>query len=154
MPATARIPDDPASSYRAIENLIISYAELVDAGDFAGLGTLLADASFAGGGAPVAGHDAIQRMFQELIIRYEDGTPQTKHVTTNIAIELDEDAGMATSRAYFTVLQAVPGLALQPIAAGRYHDRFDRHDGRWRFAKRRVHLDLIGDTSRHLRSAG
>ena len=32
------VPSDPASSYRAIENLIASYAELVDDGDFAGVG--------------------------------------------------------------------------------------------------------------------
>jgi hypothetical protein len=43
-------------SYRPIENLIATYAELVDNGDFVGLGTLLADAVFTGGGAPVSGH--------------------------------------------------------------------------------------------------
>jgi hypothetical protein len=42
-----RVPSDPASSYRAIENLIASYAELVDDGDFAGVGTLLADATLS-----------------------------------------------------------------------------------------------------------
>jgi hypothetical protein len=48
--------------------------------------------------------------------RADDGTPRTKHVTTNITINVDDAAGTATSRAYFTVLQALPGLALQPIA--------------------------------------
>ncbi|HEY3904842.1 MAG TPA: nuclear transport factor 2 family protein [Streptosporangiaceae bacterium] len=151
MTASAGNPDGPASSYRAIENLIASYAELVDAGDFAGLGTLFADAIFTGGGAPVSGPDAVQRLFQRMVILYDDGTPRTKHVTTNIAISIDEEAGSAVSRAYFTVLQALPGLTLQPIAAGRYHDRFDRHDTQWRFTERHVHLDLTGDTSRHLR---
>ena len=59
--------------------------------------------------------------------------------------------GTAVSRAYFTVLQAVPGLALQPIVSGRYRDRFERRDGQWRFAERRVLIDLVGDVSRHLR---
>jgi hypothetical protein len=36
---------DPLSSYRAIESLITTYAELVDGGDFAGVGALLADAT-------------------------------------------------------------------------------------------------------------
>jgi hypothetical protein len=27
-----------------------------------------------------------------MIIVYDDGTPRTKHVTTNIAIEVDEEA--------------------------------------------------------------
>ena len=139
------------SVYRAIENLIATYAELVDDGDFAGLGTLLADATFAGSGTPVSGPDAIEKMFRNMLIVYDDGTPRTKHVTTNVAIEVDEEAGTAVSRAYFTVLQALPGLALQPIVSGRYRDRFERHDGQWRFAERRVRVDLVGDVSRHLR---
>lgn len=151
MAASTRVPADPPSSYRAIENLIATYAELVDDGDFAGLGTLLADATFTGGGAPVSGPDAIDKMFQDTLIVYDDGTPRTRHVTTNVAIEVDEQAGTAVSRSYFTALQALPDLALQPIASGRYHDRFKRHDGQWRFAERRVRVDLVGDVSRHLR---
>ncbi len=88
-----------------------------------------------------------------MLIVYHDGTPRTKHVTTNVAIEVDEEAGTAVSRAYFTVLQALPGLALQPIVSGRYRDRFERSDGQWRFTERRVRVDLVGDVSRHLRHA-
>jgi SnoaL-like domain len=153
MSASRRVPPDPSSNYRAIENLITAYAELVDGGDFAGLGTLLADATFIGGGAPVSGADAIEKLFGDTVIAYDDGTPRTRHITSNIAIEVDESAGTAASRAYFTALQAVPGLTLQPIASGRYHDRFERRDGHWRFAERRVHVDLVGDVSRHLRRA-
>ena len=142
---------DPSSSYRAIENLIAIYAELVDDGDFAGLGAMLADATFAGSGAPVTGPDAIEKMFGDMLIVYDDGTPRTRHVTTNVVIEADEEAGTAVSRAYFTVLQALPGLVLQPIVSGRYRDRFERRDGQWRFAERRVLVDLVGDVSCHLR---
>ena len=151
MSVSVRVPADPPSSYRAIENMIVTYAELVDDGDFAGLGTLLADATFTGSSAPVSGPDAIEKMFRDTVIVYDDGTPRTKHVTTNIIIEADEQAGAAVSRAYFTVLQALPDLALQPIASGRYHDRFEHRDGQWRFAERRVRVDLVGDVSRHLR---
>jgi 3-phenylpropionate/cinnamic acid dioxygenase small subunit len=144
-------PVDPPSSYRAIENLIATYAELVDDGDFAGVGSLLADATFSGGTAPVGGRDAIERSFHDTLIVYADGTPRTRHVTTNLIIEVDEEEGTAASRSYFTAMQALPDLPLQPIAGGRYHDRFERRDGRWRFVERRVHVDLIGDVSRHLR---
>jgi 3-phenylpropionate/cinnamic acid dioxygenase small subunit len=140
-------------SYRAIENLIARYAELVDDGDFAGLGILLADATFAGSGEPVSGRDATEKMFQETLIVYADGTPRTQHVTTNVAIEVDEQAGTAVSRSYVTVLQALPDLPLQPIAGGRYHDRFKRRDGLWRFLERRVRINLVGDVSRHLHQA-
>ena len=110
-------PADPRSSYRAIENLIGTYAELVDDGDFAGLGSLLADATFTGNGGSVRGPDAIEQMFRDMLIVYDDGTPRTKHVTTNVIIDVDEEAGAATSRAYFTVLQALPGLPCSPSSA-------------------------------------
>ena len=144
-------PADQESSYRAIERLIATYAELVDDGDFAAVGVLLANATFTGGGGSVSGRDAIEKMLRDNVIVYEDGTPRTKHVTTNLAIEVDEEDGTATSRSYFTALQALPDLALQPIASGRYYDRFDRHNGEWRFVERRVRTDLVGDMSRHLR---
>ena len=46
----------------------------------------------------------------------------------------------------FTVLQGiVPGEAIQVILSGRYQDRFERANGRWRFADRLFLVDLIGD---------
>jgi 3-phenylpropionate/cinnamic acid dioxygenase small subunit len=143
-------PSDQPSSYRAIENLIATYAELVDDGDFARVG-ILADATFTGGAGSVSGRDAIERMLGDNVIVYDDGTPRTKHIITNLAIEVDEDTGTAVSRSYFTVLQALPDLALQPIVSGRYDDRFERREQQWRFADRRVRTDLIGDVSHHLR---
>ena len=68
---------------------------------------------------PVSGGDAIEKMLRDNVIVYADGTPRTKHITTNLAIEVDEEAGTAMSRAYFTAMQALPGLALQPIVSGR-----------------------------------
>lgn len=104
-----------------------------------------------------SGYRAIERLiatYAELVdnvIVYDDGTPRTRHVTTNLAVEVDEEAGTAVSRAYFTVLQALPDLPPQPIVSGRDHDRFERREGRWRFMERRVLTDLVGDVSRHLR---
>jgi 3-phenylpropionate/cinnamic acid dioxygenase small subunit len=151
MPVSPPLPAADPPSYRAIENLIATYAELVDDGDFAGLGALLANATFTGASGPVSGRDAIEKMFQDTLIIYYDGTPRTRHITTNIAIEVDEQAGIATSRSYFTAMQALPELPLQPIASGRYHDRFRRRDDHWFFVQRYVRVDLVGDISRHLR---
>jgi 3-phenylpropionate/cinnamic acid dioxygenase small subunit len=114
MSVSTSVPADPSSSYRAIEKLITTYAELVDDGDFAALGTLLADATFTGGGGPVSGADGIEKMFQDTLIVYDDGTPRTKHIITNVAVEVDEEAGTAVSRSYFTALQALPGLYYSP----------------------------------------
>ena len=90
-------------------------------------------------------------MLRDTLIVYDDGTPRTNHRTTNIAIEVDEEAGTSVSRSYFTALQALPGMVLQPIVSGRYLDRFERRDGQWRFVERHVRTALVGDVSRHLR---
>ncbi|MBB5773987.1 nuclear transport factor 2 family protein [Nonomuraea jabiensis] len=136
----------------AITNLIAKYAELVDTGDFVGVGKLFADGVFVGSGAPVLGREAVEKMLRDTVILYEDGTPRTHHVTTNLAVDIDEEAGTAAARSYVTVFQSLPDFPLQPVAAGRYSDRFKRHDGRWRFAERHVRIHLVGDASRHLRS--
>jgi hypothetical protein len=48
------------------------------------------------------------------------------------------------------VLQATDDLPLQPIIAGRYHDRFELVDGQWRYCERVIHSDLRGDMSAHI----
>jgi hypothetical protein len=88
-------------------------------------------------------------MFTSTTRLYPDGTPCTKHVTTNLIVEIDDEAGTAATRSYFTVMQSVPALPLQPIVAGRYHDRFVRDGSVWRFAERRFFIDLVGDVSQH-----
>jgi hypothetical protein len=144
-------PDSVAGA-RCIENLIAEYAALVDAGDFAGLGELLADSVFGGeGDAVVSGRAAIEKLFRAMVRIYDDGTPRTKHVTTNIHIVVDDEAGTAVSRSYVTVFQSLPDLPLQPIVAGRYRDAFVRREGAWHFVERRFTTDLVGDVSRHLR---
>jgi 3-phenylpropionate/cinnamic acid dioxygenase small subunit len=140
-------------SYRAIENLLYRYAELIDDGDLEGVarlfehGEILAPAASSG----ARGYEEVLAMYRKATRIYpESGTPRTRHVTTNAIIEVDEIGGRGTARSYFTVFQAVEGLALQPIIAGRYHDSFERHFGAWRFRERRMLPDLWGDLSQHL----
>ncbi len=132
-------------------DLIFTYAERIDAGDFAGVGNLLgqAELTFEGYETAVTGADGIEALYGSTTRRLENGTPGTKHVMTNLIVEVDGDH--AVSRSYFTVLQAVPGeFALQPVIAGRYRDEFTRIDGSWRFSKMHVIVDLMGDLSSHL----
>lgn len=136
-----------------IENLLYRYAERIDSGDFAGVAELFADAEIrvAGTDAVTRGRDAVQKLYQTTTRVYDDcGTPKTKHVVTNPIIEVDADAGRATSRSYFTVLQQTPKLPLQVIITGRYHDAFRRVDGDWCFASREMILEQFGDLSQHL----
>ena len=90
-------------------NLIARYAELIDSGDFDGVADLLGDAAVGDGDSSslLRGREAIRSMFTSTTRLYPDGTPGTKHVTTNLILDIDEDAGAATARTYWTVLQAV-----------------------------------------------
>ena len=38
------------------------------------------------------------------MVQLHDGSPATKHVTTNVIGEVDDDGRAATARSYFTVL--------------------------------------------------
>lgn len=129
---------------REIERLIYHYAELQDAADWDALDELLAHAEFeATSGESWKGHEIIGRR-RRIVVTYDDGTPRSRHVTTNLVIEVDEAGDSATAESYYTIFQAPPGTPLQPIASGRYLDRLERVDGRWRFAYRASRMDLPG----------
>ena len=141
----------------AITSLLYRYAEEVDAGRFEGLATgLFAHARFVVAPPPAEPIDgaAMADLMARTTIRYSDGTPRTRHVITNPIVTVDEAAGTATCRSYYTVMQQVGDLPLQPVVCGHYHDTFVRVDGEWRFHQRDYTLmDLVGDVSRHLRFA-
>jgi ketosteroid isomerase-like protein len=135
-----------------IVELISSYAERLDEGDFEGVADLFTHATFRSDRRPEVrrGRDEILAVYRSTVATY-DGKPATKHVTTNVIVEVDPGGETASARSYFTVFQARPELPLQPIIAGRYHDRFARRGGRWRFADRLVLMDLVGDLRLHLK---
>ena len=142
-----RVPSD----VEAITALIMTYAERVDAGDLDGVAALFAHATWRSPARPepLHGTAAVRRLYDAIILY--DGSPCTRHVVTNLVVEL-RGADRAQARSYFTVFQARPDFPLQPIIAGRYHDAFACVDGAWRFADRLILSDLIGDLSRHLRA--
>jgi ketosteroid isomerase-like protein len=143
----------PETPIESVTKLIFAYAERIDAGDFAGVADVFAHAvlTFEGFDAAIAGTPAIQALYERTTRRYEDGTPRTKHVMTNVSVDVADDGTTATSRSYFTVLQAVPGaLALQPVIAGRYHNAYGLLDGRWHFTKMHIIVDLTGDLGHHM----
>ena len=135
-----------------ITNLLHRYAELIDSGDLEGAAQLFAEARLVvGGGTVLEGAGPVLKLWRSSIRIHDDGTPRTKHVITNPIIEVDQEAGRATCRSYYTVLQSTPTLPLQPSAAGRYHDEFVCVDDVWRFACRDYTLfDHAGDLSQHL----
>ena len=135
----------------AIAALVYGYAERLDAGDLDAVAALFADAVYRSElGGHYAGTGAVREVLGRLVKLHDDGTPRTKHVTTNLVVDFPS-RDEATARSYFTVLQATPAIPLQAIVAGRYHDRFVRADGVWRFADRLIFMDLMGNLSDHLR---
>ena len=142
------------SSETAIANLVYRYAEIIDSGDLEGAAELFRHARvYMGPELGEVGHETVLEMWRKSFIFYEGGSPRCKHVITNPIIEVDEEAGTGSCRTYYTVMQQAGDGPLQAVICGRYHDRFARVDGVWRFSHRDYSLhDLPGDLSRHSRT--
>lgn len=140
------------SDYEAITALLFTYAERLDRGDLEGVADLFAKASLGSDGFDERrrGREQVLELYRTTVALH-DGTPCTKHLTTNVILDIAEDRLSATARSYFTVLQARPELPLQPIVSGRYQDRFVREAGVWRFDERIMFVDLLGDLRFHLK---
>lgn len=138
-----------------IIELLYRYAELIDAGDFDGVGALLSRASFGGTGPQgVTGEENIAKLFALTTRRYPDhgNTPRTRHLVLNPIVEVADD-GTATSRSTFCVVQDTETVPIQPIVVGRYFDTFGRDadgPGGWHFTERKVEIQMLGDVSAHL----
>jgi hypothetical protein len=149
------MPVDSSHAAVAITNLLATYAECIDTGDFEGAARLFTHAQIRvglGSDATLIDSAALLQVWRDNVIVHTDGTPRTKHVITNANIDVDAAGNAATCRSYYTVFQQLEGFALQPIIAGRYHDSFEKVDGSWRWTYRDYTLvDLVGDLSQHLR---
>lgn len=138
---------------RQIENLIYRYAELIDDGKLEKVAELFRDASII---SPV--HNSTCSGYEDILAMYKfscrlheiSGTPLTKHLTTNVIVEVEASGTAAKARSYYTVIQATDSLPLQPIISGRYRDEFNRIGSNWKFSRREMHVDLIGNCSEHL----
>ncbi len=134
-----------------IPNLLYTYADLFDAGDFAGAARLFDHGALFAGTTEIKGEEAIVAMWQKTVHLYADGTPRTRHLTTNPRIQLSDDGMSAQCWSQWTVLQATDTLPLQIVATGRYHDHLAIIDGAWRFTARHyLRIDFTGDVSAHL----
>jgi 3-phenylpropionate/cinnamic acid dioxygenase small subunit len=135
----------------AITELLYRYAELIDAGDFDGVGQLLARATFAGTrSASTSGAEAIAKLFAMTTRRFPDhgNMPRTRHLVLNPIVDVDDRT--ATARSTFCVIQNTETVPLQPIVVGRYFDRFSCDDDGWYFTGRQVDVEMIGDIFAHL----
>jgi 3-phenylpropionate/cinnamic acid dioxygenase small subunit len=131
----------------AIRALVTRYGELLDAGDLDGVAALFRNARWISGTRDLTGSEAVRTVYDDVILY--DGVPCTRHVMSDVVVAVDGER--ATSRCSFTVFQARPDFPLQAVLVGRYLDTFGRDGDVWEFRERRVHADLVGDLSHHMR---
>lgn len=146
-----------------IKNLLYLYAYHLDSGDLESVAAMFSHARIIGvandGSEAVReGSEAVLDMYQSFTRLYEDknggaATPRTKHMTSNVIVEVDAGGNTASTRAYAVVFQSLEDFPMQPIIGVRYYDKFARVDGKWRFSERKIVSDLFGDLSRHLLQA-
>jgi SnoaL-like domain len=146
------MPTEPI--YASVARLVYTYAERLDAGDVQGMAELFTHGRFRTVGpegiTTITGPDDVLAAFLGSVRFLADGTPGTKHVTTNLIVDEGDQPDTARARSYFTVLQSTPALPLQVILAGSYRDEFAVIDGAWHFTDRLVRIELIGELSEHL----
>jgi hypothetical protein len=138
-----------------ISKLIFTCDQCNDDADFDAVGELFAHASIGveGMGEDVcSGAEATANQFRTTTLTYEQGGARTHHISTNLIIEVDEEAGTATCQSHYVMYQQTDTLPLQPINAGRNFDEFELVDGAWRWKRRFIKVLLMGNMSNHLRS--
>ena len=135
MTQSTLVPETPIES---ITKLIYTYAERIDLGDFAGVGELFDQATltFEGFGDAVSGREAIEALYGRTTRRFEDGTPRTKHVMTNLIVDVDDDGA---DRVEPVLLHRPPGRSRRagPPAGDRRPLPPPLRAGRGRLARRR-----------------
>jgi hypothetical protein len=143
-----------AADRLAITELLYRYAELIDAGDFDGVGQLLARCTIGGAGSPtITGARTIAELYATTTRRYPSptggvGTPRTRHLVLNPIVDVADRT--ASARSTFCVVQCTDAVPLQPVVVGRYYDTFERDEAGWFFVTRRMDVEFLGDTSGHL----
>jgi hypothetical protein len=135
-----------------IENAMARFCEHFDNGRLEAAAELFApDVRYLGSFFTAADRDELLAFWKRNVILYENGTPQTAHMNTNIDISVDEDNGTAEARSYLVTFQALHDFALQATNVVRCVDRFTKSNGSWLWRERRVLPYLFGDTSRQAR---
>src|SRR5439155_19394268 len=91
----------------AIAAIIYAYAERLDAGDLEGVAALFTHATLRTDRRTEIRRGVAEalELYRSMVMLY-DGRPCTKHVITNVIIDVDASGDSASARSYFTVFQA------------------------------------------------
>ena len=130
------------SDTEEIKELVHSYARLLDGGDVNGVVDLFERSTWRSlpHGAVLRGSAEVRPVYEKLLARDDDR--RTKHLITNLSIDVEPGATTASSHCYWTVLRSAPGEPIGISLSGQYTDRFEKFDGHWRFVDRLITTDL------------
>jgi hypothetical protein len=136
-----------------ITRLLFAYCTGIDTGHLDDTAQLFAEGTwYLNPDSPLTGREDVAGFLHDNVILYA-GVPGTRHVVTNIRIDLADDRASARAQSYVIVHQSVPGSAPEIIFQGAYDDTFACSGSGWHFAERRIITDGTGDMSRHLKGA-
>ena len=63
-------------------------------------------------------------------LKTHEGSPRTKHLLTNLTVNVDPGGSTASAHCYWTVLQSLEPLRhLEIILSGQYKDTFEKVGG-------------------------
>ncbi|MBT2586475.1 nuclear transport factor 2 family protein [Arthrobacter sp. ISL-95] len=132
----------------AITRLIYTYCHRLDGADLAGAAALFEKARWQLSPEVVC-QGAEEHLAALQVIRVYGDRLGTRHVVSNLLIDVAEDGETAKSVSYVDSIQVTKDFPLQLIFQGRYLDSFVFEDGAWRFQERVVDADGVGDMSAH-----
>ena len=146
---------DLLASQRQIERMIYRVGYAIEAGDFALVGELMGDATMGAdriGRKAFRGAEEIRDQYTRTNIVYPDRGRASKEVYHNILVDIDLDAGRASSVTSYSVAHQAPGEEFALIVAGRYEDEWERVDGTWQWRDRYIVVQYNNNLDRHMRS--
>ena len=130
-----------------IVTLVHSYARLLDSGDADGVAALFEHSTWRSlpNGSLLRGAAEVRPVYENLVA--QDRSRHTRHLITNLSVDVEPDAATASSHCRWTVLQGLPGEGISITLSGQYTDTFEKVDDRWRFTDRLITVDLSGEPS-------
>ncbi|SFK07820.1 SnoaL-like domain-containing protein [Pseudovibrio ascidiaceicola] len=135
------------SDHDQILELLNRYSFTLDGGDLEGFAELFTDGEWGMEGSMHQGKEALLAGVLSTVLLQPDGTPKTRHISTNIQLEIDMEACIATCKRYGLVIQQTADLPLKPIFSADYFDTFSKVDDVWCFKKCELKRAFVGDLS-------
>jgi SnoaL-like domain len=135
-----------------IQQLVVEYGHLLDTHDLVGYSNLFAkDGEWIGGFGTAKGPAAILAMMNKYIgtAPYDPAHVNGFHLLTNIVVHLDGDHATAWSRIVYMVRNK--DNKPSPALGGHYDDTLVRENGKWKFQRRVVMMEIPFQDPRELK---